>query len=96
MYWNRDPRYRAGGFWKCAEHGRSYARVRYQTDEAYAAASRLRAARSENRRLDEEPLFAAKKLLRTRRSKALARAARRPPTNPKVALALRAVKRREH
>lgn len=33
--WNKDPRYTAGGFWKCAAKGVAYQRDRYASDPSY-------------------------------------------------------------
>lgn len=46
MRWCKDTRYRAGGFWKCAEKGRAYVRARYAHDVAYRQEKLERAARN--------------------------------------------------
>ncbi len=53
MYWNRDSRYREGGFWRCAEKKR--ARVRQHYNERGALAKR--------RRYDADPIFRHEKLM---------------------------------
>jgi hypothetical protein len=41
-YWTTDPRYKAGGFWRCAVRKRGYQRDRYDNDPIYRIEKNLR------------------------------------------------------
>ena len=74
MRWNKDSRYTAGGFWKCAEHGRSYYRDRYANDAGFS--SRTRARRIERwHKPDGEYIQSRRKELARQRAEIIARLA---------------------
>jgi hypothetical protein len=47
--WNKDPRYTAGGFWKCSVKGIAYQRDKYATDPLYRGRASVRNRRNERR-----------------------------------------------
>ena len=53
MYWTRDKRYRAGGFWRCAVKERARARNLYNRDPLYRIPKLFKnAAQKRAKRLD--------------------------------------------
>jgi hypothetical protein len=61
MYWNRDPRYRAGGYWTCAVKRRAWDSARYH---AIPLEERKRIAKAKYERLMSDPRRAFRKRVR--------------------------------